>query len=377
MPAPLVPVLVAAGITALATFMAGRKRKKAGKEGYGQAKANADSALASNDLTYIGQVANWLRDRGFPELAASVQAHWQAIKDGAETAADPRSRPGYGQAKAYRDTYLATIHDPAQLRALATWERDNGFPEFAAELEAAAAAIDAHTAPTGAVPPGGGVVSPGVAPGSATTTTAPAPDSPPVGPVPSATPTPDVAVDWEGPAEGTPDDVPPPPPVEATPPVASEETSEEADPDGTVALARLLFAREATAGWKEDNQPQVKVWQGIVGLGADGKFGPGSAYRMAEEVGVLPLIRFWPKSEWNKAAAVDKYRASIRQIAERFAESNPAHAAALRASATRETGQSWPTSTTSTKPIEAMSLDELNAYNAEVEAELRAAGLDV
>lgn len=81
------------------------------------------------------------------------------------------------------------------------------------------------------------------------------------------------------------------------------ETSPALDPHGTVALARILLAREELPGWKSDLQAEVKLWQGRLDLKPDGLFGPTSLRIMSSEVGVLPLVRYFPKSVYSKAQA--------------------------------------------------------------------------
>jgi hypothetical protein len=133
------------------------------------------------------------------------------------------------------------------------------------------------------------------------------------------------------------------------PPVAAEEVSPQADPRGSIALARVLIGEESRPNWKTALQEDVRTWQRANGLTADGKFGPNSAVFMAKDVGVLPTIRYW--SGWDKAAELAKYRQRINAVADSLAASNPAQAAALRVSAAREQGQGWPK--TSAAPIPA------------------------
>lgn len=142
-----------------------------------------------------------------------------------------------------------------------------------------------------------------------------------------------------------------------TPPTAADqeehpavlETAPALDPNGTVALAHLMLAAENESGWKTALGPEIGAWQKATGtLVSDNKFGPKSAYRMAEEVGVLPYIRFWPLGkEWgsgNKSFALAKYRKELNAIADRLAKDPKMapQAAAIRASALRENLQGWP-----------------------------------
>ena len=85
----------------------------------------------------------------------------------------------------------------------------------------------------------------------------------------------------------------------------------------------------------------VKAWQKRVGtLVVDGEFGEKSELRMAQEVGILPLIRYWPASS-QKATEVPKYQAALRAYAASVQASNPAHAIALNNSAAFEVGYGY------------------------------------
>jgi hypothetical protein len=127
--------------------------------------------------------------------------------------------------------------------------------------------------------------------------------------------------------------------VPATP-LQTAETHPDIDTYGTIALAKLLIDREATANWKSANQAEVLAWQKRVGLTADGKFGEKGELRMAQEVGVLPLIRYWPANTLQ-GTEVPKYATQLRAYAASIQAANPAHAAALSNAAAFEVGQSY------------------------------------
>jgi hypothetical protein len=127
------------------------------------------------------------------------------------------------------------------------------------------------------------------------------------------------------------------------PPLAVEETKPENDPYGTIRLARLMLEEQARKGWKYVSQ-SVKDWQLRVGLTDDGKFGPGSALRMAQEVAIMPWIRYYPKGSASKAAAVESYRSRLKAYALGIERSKPEHAKALFIAANTENGQGWPDS---------------------------------
>lgn len=127
----------------------------------------------------------------------------------------------------------------------------------------------------------------------------------------------------------------------AVTPLHTEEIKVDQDPNGTIALAKSMINAEAASGWKTALQPEIMLWQGKKGLKVDGKFGPGSALVMASEVGVLPLIRYFPTGSPTKDAAVKSYRDQVNAMAAGVDSSNPMHAVALRSSAVYEQGQGW------------------------------------
>lgn len=126
--------------------------------------------------------------------------------------------------------------------------------------------------------------------------------------------------------------------------LAAEETAPELDPDGTVALARIMLTREEMPGWKSDLQDDVGEWQESVGLKKDGQFGVKSAARMATEVGILPLIRYWPKDTYTKKQALQRYADTINPVINDLKSSLPdsqPQIDALTLSMGREKAQTW------------------------------------
>jgi hypothetical protein len=124
------------------------------------------------------------------------------------------------------------------------------------------------------------------------------------------------------------------------------ETTPAEDPTGSIKLARLLLEREMTPGWRGAMSTAVTTWQQKNKLATDGKFGPKSAYLLADKggVGIVPLVRYWPKGS-QKAAALAKYRAELLGLADKL-EANPdrqAQADALRGSATVEDARAYGT----------------------------------
>lgn len=127
---------------------------------------------------------------------------------------------------------------------------------------------------------------------------------------------------------------------EKAPPLAIEEISPEFDPKGTVKLARLLLVRETLPNWKADDlDGDVGEWQRDVNITSDNKFGIESVAKMAEEVGILPLVRYWPKDVYTKQQAIQRYTDRIYQVMNQLKKHLPdsqAHIDALTASVNRE-----------------------------------------
>lgn len=108
-------------------------------------------------------------------------------------------------------------------------------------------------------------------------------------------------------------------------------------PDDTAELASIMLEREG-GRWKVE-EPLLADWLDARGEPRSTKFGPGSAKLMAEEIGTLPIIRFWPSaSGTNPSRALEEYRGALRAIARTKPEP---HRSQLIASAEREEGQSF------------------------------------
>lgn len=135
-----------------------------------------------------------------------------------------------------------------------------------------------------------------------------------------------------------PTSIPSLPSVTPATPLQTHETTPALDPHGTVALAKDMIDAESMAGWKAALSSRISAWQRAMGLTADGKFGPSSAYKMALEVGILPLVRYWPQLTQLKDD-LQKYRDTLFTMAANADDNrNPALAAALRSSAAYESG---------------------------------------
>jgi hypothetical protein len=106
-------------------------------------------------------------------------------------------------------------------------------------------------------------------------------------------------------------------------------------PPDSVALLGRLLAEEAFPGWKKVDG-QLKPWQAARGLVSDGKFGPKSSLRLASELGMTALVRWWPMGS-PKATALEAYRQALLALG----ASNPLWIDDLSVAAARESGQSW------------------------------------
>lgn len=127
-------------------------------------------------------------------------------------------------------------------------------------------------------------------------------------------------------------------------PLAREETQPSVDPFGTVALARDMLARETMPGWKSDLQDAIAIWQRRVHLEPDGLFGLISAARMAQEVGILPLVRYWSKGITTKKQAERAYDDALGRVVDSLEAGLPdsqAHIQALLLSMQREQAQAF------------------------------------
>jgi hypothetical protein len=133
--------------------------------------------------------------------------------------------------------------------------------------------------------------------------------------------------------------IPGPAPAPSAPPASPPEVPSTAPAD-TVAVVAKMLAQEQNPHWRIIPEPTLVAWQRARGLGADGDFGTGTALKMAEEIGTLPIIRGWPKGSTPHDGKLDNYRASLQQIANAAPEPR---ASQLRAAAAREAGQGYGT----------------------------------
>jgi hypothetical protein len=331
---------------------------------------------ATQDLDYLRKSAEFLDAHGKSQWAANVRSKIDSIKAG----------KGAAIAAAQQDVAAQMAVTPAELAAgKAQWESTAGKPSQDDVDKMYAWAMQPDTTDTGMVQTAYqmvlaydespehaarmallgdklvklksgtyGVASPASSPVAAAAAPQVVVETPEGKTTTTAVPTPAEVAATPEPAPGValpplpPEPSPAPPAMQPkttsdVPELAKEETSEHADPNGTIAVARALIDVESQPGWKEALQPLVANWQKKVGLSAEGKFGPASALKMGEEVGVLPLIRYYPKGSPTKASAVRAYQTKLYALADKLdAEGKHEHATAIRASAEHETGQSWP-----------------------------------
>jgi hypothetical protein len=130
------------------------------------------------------------------------------------------------------------------------------------------------------------------------------------------------------------------PSVAVPTPIQTAEQHPAVDTYGTIALAAKMIDRETGAGWKTALKPEITAWQKATGLVADGLFGVKSELRMATEVGILPLVRYWPANS-VKATTLAAYKAALEALAQTLDATNHPHAIGLRSSAAFELGQAY------------------------------------
>jgi hypothetical protein len=153
----------------------------------------------------------------------------------------------------------------------------------------------------------------------------------PVQPAPAATPTS---------APAAPPLVFPDPLGGLTPAVRQAPQPVATAPADTVAVVKQMLGEEGNGtNWRKVS-PLLKVWQSSRGLTADGEFGTGSALKMADEIGTLPIIRDWPRGSTLQGHWLSDYQAALLAKANAAPEPRATH---LRAAAQREQGQGFGT----------------------------------
>ena len=107
--------------------------------------------------------------------------------------------------------------------------------------------------------------------------------------------------------------------------------------EDTALMVQRLLSAEAKPNWKTKD-PVVIAWQKARGLVADGQFGPKTALMVADEIGTVPLVRFWPKNTYPGDGTLEAFQADL------LAKANTAPSPRkdqLRAAAEREQGQGY------------------------------------
>jgi hypothetical protein len=133
------------------------------------------------------------------------------------------------------------------------------------------------------------------------------------------------------------------PPAVPVSPAVQAETHPQLDQWGTIALAQKMINAESAAGWKTALKAEIGAWQKKLGLKVDSLFGTKSALKMAEEVGILPLVRYYSATGGSQLQQVAAYRVALNKLADQFQVSadGVAHAKGLRSSAAYEAGQGY------------------------------------
>jgi hypothetical protein len=386
MPLPLIVPIIVLGGAALA-LAAGKKKGTAPTAApapavapealtFEQSRAKVyNEAMASNDLDFIGRTATWMQAFGNnPAMYDALQKHYQDVyKQKAQTAAYNAAVGGPPTPSdldgVYQTAMGSEMTNTGQLEWAGALLRANGRGAQADMVEKKRQSL---LTPSQTPPQSTAVAPSSPAPVIVTTPAAPQPD--PVtyaepggfsgkGTVPTSM----------GPEQSLPVPTAIPSPAATPTPtptaIQQAETAPQADPNGTISLARTLIGIESSSGWKSAFQPEIKQWQAKVGgLTADGKFGPKSALRMADEVGVLPLIRYWAATGGTKDQQLSNFRSALLAKAsalESVSATKP-HGVALRVSAAHEQGQGYPASP------KALPADDATLFAQKVNAAIQA-----
>ena len=372
--APIVPIIIAAG--AFIGLAAASRKKKTATPGSAEDTSEVGRVYrqamdpSMRDLTWMRQAVAFLRSKGQTELAGNVSSRIASLQ--ANAAAEQAARQRAEQARQEWESNAGGAPTQAQLdkvwQQFQSGEIDNNKPllQFAFSMFTVYGTPERARAVQAQIDRLDGIVS--IEPGAP-----PEPAEPPTVVVdeqggtavevpPEVTPGAPPGVPAEGPEDETfPEVVARTPGVGpgipgAEPPGAElpeREVQPVVDPNGTIALARTLIADEASPSWKSLHHAQVQTWQRKVGLVADGLFGPKSALKMAEEVGVLPRIRYWSKTGGTLQTQLTKFRDNLYTLAANLDDNGKhEHAAALRVSGDKETGQGWPSKPAAIQPEE-------------------------
>lgn len=274
-------------------------------------------AVADNSPASMTAAAFAVEAAGFPQLASELR---QRATNAAKSAPLPPAPPSLfdpgmpadlGQQVAFQ---LQNQGDPNRLDSLAQEMRNRGFVQAADLLQSKANQIRGAFQASVAIKNIENIItSPGVVPTNTQFTPSNVTEIPLAVPVPSSP-------------------IPQPLPQEKS---QQQMTAENMALNLAGVMTRAGSVKSAKG--KEDVM-LVKKFQGQEGLGADGKYGPGTAIRLARYIGDVPPVMYWPASA--NAATVKKYRSDLETLALNAEGSgNPGRAQQLRASAIREKGQ--------------------------------------
>lgn len=132
---------------------------------------------------------------------------------------------------------------------------------------------------------------------------------------------------------------PGPAPTPAEPP-ASPAEQPSSIPGDTLATITSMLAQEHSPHWRIIPEPTLKTWQSARGLTADGDYGTGTALRMGQETGMLPIVRGWPKGSYLGDGKLQAFQNALRSLAASAPEPRRSQ---LIAAAAREQGQGYGT----------------------------------
>lgn len=319
-------------------------------------RAAAATATAQGDVPKLKAIAAEMRQLGANTDAQLVETAIQALEAGSQPVQPPApgqsTSPGGDTPDGLRAEAMAAIaaQDTAKLASIADRMDAIGMTSEAAALRTTASVIDnAKRNTQGPVElPEPEEEEPDEEPEEqGTPILVPSPFPIPSPPPPIAIPEPPPIEEPPAPSPGPPaaDSGPPvlnipPITVPEPPPVTPPPTPTSLQPT-TAAMLKEFLSREQAPGWKEASRDStaLKAWQTAAGTTPDGKFGPGSAKRLALETGLLPIIRFWPAAAGtNPKGALDRFRNDLATLAASAPEPRKTQ---LLAAMSREKGQSF------------------------------------
>lgn len=107
----------------------------------------------------------------------------------------------------------------------------------------------------------------------------------------------------------------PPPSVAVEPEPEPEPETEESEPDPELELAKEMLLMLAQSSRYKEDKALVTEYQTAMGLGSDGKYGPGTAKSVYEEFDLLPVNPFyWSADSAKRSAQLSDYRRFLLAI---------------------------------------------------------------